>query len=127
MPYLSVEISQELHKAATAYTSREDTATIDDPIAAHVALIKAQQDLSDGIITYRTVSTGTVERAARTRRVEFSRRGAFANTQAIRCAAVQQHLAAATVHLLNTYIALSRVLPLNLPKSLIPYPFHGFW
>lgn len=92
-----------------------------------VAIIKAQHDLSDAIITYRSTGTNSFESAARTRRVEYSRRAAFSNAQAIAHPAVQQQLAAATAHLLNANIALTRVLPLNLPPEEIPYPFHSFW
>jgi len=92
-----------------------------------VAIIKAQHDLSDAIITYRTTGTNSFESAARTRRVEYSRRAAFSDTQAIARPAVQQQLAAATAHQLNADIALTRVLPLNLPPEEIPYPFHSFW
>ena len=92
-----------------------------------VAIIKAQHDLSDAIITYRSTGTNSFESAARTRRVEYSRRAAFSNAQAIAYPAVQQQLAAATAHLLNANIALTRVLPLNLPPEQISYPFHSFW
>lgn len=92
-----------------------------------VAIIKAQHDLSDAIITYRSTGTNSFESAARTRRVEYSRRAAFSNPQAVSCAAVQQRLATASAHQLNADIALTRVLPLNLPPEEISYPFHSFW
>lgn len=92
-----------------------------------VAIIKAQHDLSDAIITYRSSGTNSFESAARTRRVEYSRRAAFSDSQAIARPAVQQQLAAAIAHQLNADIALTRVLPLNLPPEEISYPFHSFW
>lgn len=107
--------------------AQPDTGTIDDRLADRVAIIKAQHDLSDAIITYRSTGTNSFESAARTRRVEYSRRAAFSDSQAIARPAVQQQLAAATAHQLNADIALTRVLPLNLPPEEISYPFSVFW
>lgn len=101
--------------------------TVDDGLAGQRAIIKMQQDLSNAIVTHRNICANSEERAARTRRAEYSRRLSFANSQAISCAAVQHRLAMVTAHQLNTDIALTRVLPLNLPPEQIPYPFHGFW
>lgn len=121
---------QELSASSISRTCEESTIT-EEVRGLHpsdrVAVIKAQHDLSDAIITYRSTGTNSFESAARTRRVEYSRRASFSNTHAIAHPAVQQQLAAATSHQLNANIALTRVLPLNLPPEQISYPFHSFW
>ena len=41
--------------------AQPDTGTIDDRLADRVAIIKAQHDLSDAIITYRSTGTNSFE------------------------------------------------------------------
>lgn len=119
------EIAQQ--EWLTTDTQQHFSAVIDDNDATNIAIIKAQQDLSDAIFTYRNPTNNISENAARTRRLDFSRRNAFSNVQMIAHKTVQCHIAAAATHQLNTDIALSRVLPLNLPTEQIPFPFHTFW
>lgn len=131
LPRFSPMVSSLLDPSVCSYclSSLSDGVSdvLDDPVNSKQALLCVQREWSDAIITYRTAPVNAFERLVRTRRAEFSRRAAFSNPQSFSRAIVQYYLSAATTHLLNTDIALSRALPLNLPKEQISFPFHSFW
>lgn len=126
-PGVSSLLDPSVYSCYSSSQSGSVSDVLDDPLSHKQALLCVQREWSDAIVTYRTTPVNAFERLARTRRTEFSRRAAFSNPQSFSRAIVQYYLSAATTHLLNTDIALSGALPLNLPTEQISFPFHSFW
>ena len=121
------EMSGDEFLVGTSVFVPSDGGSIDDEQARQRAIIKTQHDMSDAILTYRSGAPTGCENVYRGRRMEFSRRLSLLNTRSMSQPAVQQHIASSMTHRLNSDIASSRVLPLNLPPEEISFPFHSFW
>ena len=88
--------------------------------------LQQQYDWTDALTSYQ-LSSNNQENRLRTRRHER-----ISNSWQLRTNTQQQHAAlqsqaTSISHIINQIVAISRIVPLNLPKEKISFPFHSFW
>ena len=127
--YASVQRS-DMHVPATAACPSASESSM--PSALHNTLedyakrLQQQYDWTDALTSYQ-ISTRNEDNRLRTRRQErvSSSWQVRINVQDLH--AVLRYQTNCIAHNINRIVALSRIMPLNLPTEHISFPFHGFW
>ena len=88
--------------------------------------MQLQYDWTDALTSYQ-IGTRSEDNRLRTRRQErvSSSWQVRINVQDLH--AVLRHQANSIAHNINRIVAMSRIMPLSLPKEHISFPFHSFW
>lgn len=89
--------------------------------------LQQQYDWTDAITSSYQLCSNNQENRLRTRRHERISSSWQLRTSAHQQYAALQHHASSISHSINRIVALSRIMPLNLPTEQISFPFHGFW
>ena len=126
---------------ATLYTSdmsiQEDTSTcseanygtsvlLNDLSNDYAKRLHLQYDWTDAIISYQ-VSTCNQENRVRSRRHERTSSSWQLRTPVHQLHATLKRQEIGISHSINQIVALSHIMPLNLPTEQISFPFHSFW
>ena len=88
--------------------------------------LQQQHDWTDAITSYQ-LSSNNQENRLRTRRHERISNSWQLRTNTQQQYAALQYHANSISHIINQIVAISRIVPLNLPKEKISFPFHSFW
>ena len=88
--------------------------------------LQQQYDWTDAITSYQ-LSSNNQENRLRTRRHERISNSWQLRTNTQQQYAALQYHANNISHIINQIVAISRIVPLNLPKEKISFPFHSFW
>ena len=88
--------------------------------------IQLQYDWTDALTSYQ-VSTSNQENRLRSRRHERISTSWQLRTPAYQLHAALKRQEIGKSHSINQIVALSHIMPLNLPTEQISFPFHSFW
>ena len=119
---ISLQKDASLHSEATCGTS----SLLSDLSNDYAKRLQLQYDWTEALTSYQ-VSTSNQENRVRSRRHER-----ISSSWQLR---IPVHLLHATLkrqeigisHSINQIVALSHIMPLNLPTEQISFPFHSFW
>ena len=92
----------------------------------HARRIHLQYDWTDAL-TSPQVSTHNQENRLRSRRHERSSTSWQPRTHTNQLHAILKRHEIGVAHNINQIVALSHIMPLNLPTEQISFPFHSFW
>ena len=127
--YASVQSSDMSMPATAACPSASESSL---PSALHNTLedyakrLQQQYDWTDALTSYQ-IGTRSEDNSLRTRRQErvSSSWQVRINIQDLHAAL--RYESNRIAHNINRIVALSRIMPLSLPKEKISFPFHSFW
>ena len=88
--------------------------------------LQQQYDWTDALTSYQ-IGTRSEDNRLRTRRQERVSSSWQVRINVEDLHAVLRHEANRIAHNINRIVALSRIMPLNLPTEHISFPFHSFW
>ena len=88
--------------------------------------LQQQYDCTDALPSYQ-LSTRNEDNRLRTRRQERVSSSWQVRTYVEDLHAILRYQTSSIAHNINRIVALSRIMPLNLPKEHISFPFHSFW
>ena len=122
--------SSDMHAPATIVCPSASESSM--PSVLHNTLedyakrLQQQYDWTDALTSYQ-IGTRSEDNRLRTRRQErvSSSWQVRINVQDLH--AVLRYQASSIAHNINRIVARSRIMPLNLPKEHISFPFHSFW
>ena len=119
---ISLQKDASLHSEATCGTS----SLLSDLSNDYAKRLQLQYDWTEALTSYQ-VSTSNQENRVRSRRHER-----ISSSWQLRIPVHQLHATLkrqeiAISHSINQIVALSHIMPLNLPTEQISFPFHSFW
>ena len=88
--------------------------------------LQLQYDCTDALPSYQ-LSTRNEDNRLRTRRQERVSSSWQVRINVQELHAVLRYQANSIAHNINRIVAMSRIMPLSLPKEHISFPFHSFW
>ena len=127
--YASVQRS-DMHVPATDACPSASESSM--PSALHNTLedyakrLQQQYDWTDALPSYQ-LSTRSEDNRLRTRRQERVSSSWQVRTYVEVLHAILRYQTSSIAHNINQIVARSRIMPLNLPKEHISFPFHSFW
>ena len=123
--------------ASPFITTQEDTSSqigcapcvsviLNDLSDDYAKRLQLQYDWTDALTSYQ-VSTSNQENRLRSRRHERTSTSWQLRMHVHQLHAALKRLEIGISHSINQIVALSYILPLNLPTEQISFPFHSFW
>ena len=88
--------------------------------------LQQQYDWTDALTSYQ-IGTRSEDNRLRTRRQERVSSSWQVRTHVEDLHAALRYQSSSIAHHINRIVALSRIMPLNLPTEHISFPFHSFW
>ena len=121
-PFISTkeDTSSQIEYAPSA------TVILNDLSNDYAKRIQLQYDWTDAL-TSPQVSTCNQENRLRSRRHERSSTSWQPRTHTNQLHAILKRHEIGVAHNINQIVALSHIMPLNLPTEQISFPFHSFW
>ena len=111
------------HKSGAAYSS---SLLLNDLSSDYAKRLQLQYDWTDAIISYQA-STYNHENRLRSRRHERISTSWQSRIHVHQLHAILKQHKIGISHSINQIVALSHLMPLNLPTEQISFPFHSFW
>ena len=121
-PFISTKEDTSSH---TEYAPSA-TVILNDLSNDYAKRIQLQYDWTDAL-TSPQVSTCNQENRLRSRRHERSSTSWQPRTHTNQLHAILKRHEIGVAHNINQIVALSHIMPLNLPTEQISFPFHSFW
>ena len=119
---ISLQKDASLHSEATCGTS----SLLSDLSNDYAKRLQLQYDWTDAIISYQA-STYNHENRLRSRRHERVSMSWQSRIHVHQLHATLKRQEVGISHSINQIVALSHIMPLNLPTEQISFPFHSFW
>lgn len=116
-------LEEASHKSGAAYSSSLLLNDLSNDYAKHLQL---QYDWTDAL-TSSQLNTCNQENRLRSRRHERSSTSWQPRTHTNQLHAILKPHKIGISHSINQIVALSHMMPLNLPTEQISFPFHSFW
>ena len=116
-------LEEASHKSEAAYSSSLLLNDLSDDYAKRLQL---QYDWTDAIASYQ-ISTSNQENRLRSRRHERISTSWQSRIHVHQLYAILKQHKIGISHSINQIVALSHLMPLNLPTEQISFPFHSFW
>ena len=88
--------------------------------------LQQQYDWTDALTSYQ-IGTRSEDNRLRTRRQERVSSSWQVRAHVEDLHAALRYQSSSIAHNINRIVAISRIVPLNLPKEKISFPFHSFW
>ena len=127
--YASVQRS-DMHVPATAAcpsaSERSMPSALHNTLEDYAKRLQQQYDWTDALTSYQ-IGTRNEDNRLRTRRQERISSSWQVRINVQELHAALRYQASSIAHNINRIVALSRIMPLNLPTEHISFPFHSFW
>ena len=127
--YASVQRS-DMHVPATdACPSASESSmpsVLHNTLEDYAKRLQQQYDWTDALTSYQ-IGTRNEDNRLRTRRQERVSSSWQVRINVQELHAVLRYQSSSIAHNINRIVALSRIMPLNLPTEHISFPFHSFW
>ena len=124
--YASPFISTKEDTSSQTEYAPSATVILNDLSNDYAKRIQLQYDWTDAL-TSPQVSTCNQENRLRSRRHERSSTSWQPRTHTNQLHAILKRHEIGVAHNINQIVALSHIMPLNLPTEQISFPFHSFW
>ena len=127
--YASVQRS-DMHVPATdaclSASERSMPSALHNTLEDYAKRLQQQYDWTDALTSYQ-IGTRNEDNRLRTRRQERISSSWQVRINVQELLAVLRYQSSSIAHNINRIVALSRIMPLNLPTEHISFPFHSFW
>ena len=127
--YASVQRSDMPMPATAACPSASKSSmpsVLHNTLEDYAKRLQLQYDWTDALTSYQ-IGTRSEDNRLRTRRQERVSSSWQVRINVQELLAVLRCQASSIAHNINRIVALSRIMPLNLPTEHISFPFHSFW
>ena len=117
-----------IQAAASCPTASESSmpSVLHNTLEDYAKRLQLQYDWTDALTSYQ-IGTRSEDNRLRTRRQERVSSSWQVRTYVEDLHAALRYQASSIAHHINRIVALSRIMPLNLPTEHISFPFHSFW
>ena len=127
--YASWQRSDMHAQAATTCPSVSESSmpsVLHNTLEDYAKRLQQQYDWTDALTSYQ-IGTRSEDNRLRTRRQERVSSSWQVRINVQELHAVLRYQASSIAHNINRIVAMSRIMPLNLPTEYISFPFHSFW
>ena len=117
-----------IQAAASCPTASESSmpSVLHNTLEDYAKRLQLQYDWTDALTSYQ-IGTRSEDNRLRTRRQERVSSSWQVRTHVEDLHAALRYQSSSIAHHINRIVALSRIMPLNLPTEHISFPFHSFW
>lgn len=127
--YASVQRSDMPMPATAACPSASESSmpsVFHNTLEDYAKRLQQQYDWTDALTSYQ-IGTRSEDNRLRTRRQERVSSSWQVRINIQELHAILRYQASSIAHNINRIVAMSRIMPLNLPTEHISFPFHSFW
>ena len=120
------DIPMQATAACPAASESSMPSVLQNTLEDYAKRLQQQYDWTDALTSYQ-IGTRSEDNRLRSRRQERVSSSWQVRTHVEDLHAALRYQCSSIAHHINRIVALSRIMPLNLPTEHISFPFHSFW